>query len=283
MNPTIIYPVRLSQHPDLTKGYHTQQLRENFLIEELFVAGHCTVTYTLHDRMIIMGVRPLETSIELPAVESLTKVSYHLERRECGIINIGNKGSVRVDGTVYELDYKECLYIGKGNKEVIFSSADAAQPADFYVNSCPAHAVYPIAKAGMAEANQVELGTSINSNERTIYQYIHETGLQSCQLVMGFTSFKANSIWNTFPPHTHMRRMEAYCYFDVPENQIIVHLMGEPQETRHLVVKNKQGIISPEWSIHAGVGTYPYSFIWGMAGENKTFTDMDAVPLAELK
>ncbi|HTD94475.1 MAG TPA: 5-dehydro-4-deoxy-D-glucuronate isomerase [Chitinophagaceae bacterium] len=275
--------MRNATNPAYLKLLDTEDLRDEFLVETLFSEDSIHAVYTLHDRMIIMGVRPMASSIELPALEEWTKAAFFLERRECGIINTGGAGTVEVDGKKFELAKKECLYIGKGSRQVIFSSSKANEPADFYINSCPAHQEYPATKASLSDANQVNLGQALNSNERTIYQYIHEAGIQSCQLVMGLTSFKGNSIWNTFPPHTHMRRMEVYCYFDVPENQLIMHFMGEPEETRHLVIRNKQAVISPEWSIHAGVGTQPYSFIWGMAGENKAFTDMDAVAIDHLK
>lgn len=240
-------------------------------------------TYTMHDRMIVLGVVPLSDSIELPPFEALTKADFFLERREMGVINIGGPGTIKVDEEEYLLEPLECLYIGKGAQKVTFSSNDSGHPSEFYVNSLPAHAAYPTKKASKNEANQVSLGSKENCNERVIYQYIHEDGIESCQLVMGFTELKKGSIWNTFPPHIHLRRMEVYCYFDIPEDQLIMHFMGDPQETRHLVLRNKEAVISPEWSIHSGVGTSAYSFIWGMGGENKAFTDMDAVNLNDLK
>ncbi len=265
------------------KSYDTTALREKFLIPEVFKDDEITAVYSLHDRMIILGARPLKKALALPAFEMMTKAGYFLERREIGIINVGQAGAVTADGEKFTVGNKECLYIGKGVEQVIFESADPANPAEFYMNSAPAHAPYPVAKAGLKDVNRIETGAKDTSNERTIYQYIHEKGIQSCQLVMGLTILKSPSIWNTFPPHTHLRRMEAYLYFEVPEDQLIFHFMGEPTETRHIVMRNKQAVISPEWSIHSGVGTASYSFIWGMAGENKAFTDMDGVKTGELR
>lgn len=281
---TAVYmELRNATNPAYLKLLDSEDLRDEFLIDRLFSDDAIHAVYTAHDRMIVAGVRPVHDRVELSVLEEWTKASFFLERRECGIINTGGRGSVEVDGQKFDLDKKDCLYIGKGSRQVVFTSTDKKDPADFYINSCPAHQAYPTTRATLADANQVNVGQALNSNERTIYQYIHEGGIQSCQLVMGLTSFKGNSIWNTFPPHTHMRRMEVYCYFDLPDNQLIMHFMGEPEETRHLVLRNKQAVISPEWSIHAGVGTQPYSFIWGMAGENKAFTDMDAVAIDHLK
>jgi len=265
------------------KKFDTAELRKHFLIDNLFVPGQLSYTYTMHDRMIVMGVSPTEKPLTLPALEEHTKASFFLERRELGIINIGGSGSVSVDGVDFPLQKLECLYIGKGAQEVTFRSDDASNPAEFYTNSLPAHATYPTQKASLEDANKVELGSKDNCNERVIYQYIHEDGIHSCQLVMGFTELKTGSIWNTFPPHTHYRRMEVYCYFDFAEDQMVMHFMGDPEETRHVVMRNKEAVISPEWSIHSGAGTSAYSFIWGMGGENKAFTDMDAADLTKLK
>lgn len=275
--------IRFGSNPEDVKKYTTQQLRDSFLIESVMVPGEITSVYSMHDRMITLGVVPTDKAIALPAMEDLTKATYFLERRELGVINVGGAGTVSVDGTDYQIANKECLYVGKGSKEVIFKSDSSDQPAEFYINSCPAHKEYPVAKASQADANEVNLGSKDNCNERVIFQYIHEGGIQSCQLVMGFTALKPGSIWNTFPPHTHYRRMEVYFYFDLPEDQMVMHFMGDPKETRHLAIHNKQAIISPEWSIHSGAGTSAYSFIWGMAGENKAFTDMDGVSLTEVR
>ncbi|MEM1135381.1 MAG: 5-dehydro-4-deoxy-D-glucuronate isomerase [Bacteroidota bacterium] len=274
--------LRYAANPRDAKLYTTERLREDFLIQKLFEDDKINGVYSMYDRMVTVGIKPVFKSLELPAFESVTKAAYFLERRELGIINVGENGTVDVDGEKYELANKDCLYIGKGKQAISFSSNDSASPAEFYICSTPAHATYPITKAVQAEANPVELGAPETSNERTIFQYIHENGIQSCQLVMGFTELKKGSIWNTFPPHTHNRRMEVYFYFDLPDEQVVMHFMGEPTETRHLVMKNKEAVISPEWSIHAGAGTAAYSFIWAMGGENKTFTDMDPAGTAIL-
>jgi 4-deoxy-L-threo-5-hexosulose-uronate ketol-isomerase len=274
---------RYSSHPEAVKKYDTRALRDEFLLEDIMVPGQLNAVYSMYDRMVVMGVVPKESAIELPSYEDFTKAEYFLERRELGIINVGAFGKVTVDGEVYLLDNKECLYIGKGKRRISFSSMDPKEPAAFYMNSCPAHKEYPLSKAGLMEANRVELGSLETSNERTIYQYIHEGGIQSCQLVMGLTLLKKGSAWNTFPPHTHDRRMETYFYFDMGEDKAVFHFMGEPAETKHLIVRNRQGIISPPWSIHSGAGTGNYSFIWAMAGENKSFTDMDGVSIDQLR
>ncbi|WP_221420330.1 5-dehydro-4-deoxy-D-glucuronate isomerase [Fulvivirga sp. M361] len=275
--------IRYAAHPGDVKNYTTDQLRANYLIDSVMKPGEISCVYSMHDRMITLGIVPVDAPITLPSFEEYTKSEYFLERRELGIFNVGGAGSVIVDGVKYDLQKKECLYIGKGSKDVVFASESANEAAEFFVNSCPAHKEYPTTKAAQSDANEVNLGVQENSNERTIYQFIHEDGIQSCQLVMGFTTMKPGSIWNTFPPHTHNRRMEVYFYFDVPENQVVIHFMGDPEETRHLVMHNKQAVISPEWSIHSGAGTSAYSFVWGMAGENKAFTDMDAVDINALR
>lgn len=266
---------RYAAHPEDVKQYATERLRKEFLIEKVFANDRITGVYSMYDRMISLGVLPVRTALELPAFEEVTKAGYFLERRELGVINVGAKGCIKVDGETFELDNRDCLYVGKGKKTVVFESTDANNPAEFFVCSTPAHQTYPTKKAVKADANRVELGSKESCNERTIFQYIHEGGIQSCQLVMGFTELAIGSIWNTFPPHTHERRMETYFYFDLPEDQLIMHFMGEPTQTRHLTMRNKQAVISPEWSIHAGAGTAAYSFIWAMGGENKAFTDMD--------
>lgn len=275
--------IRIANNPLDVKGYDTKRLRSNYLLEEVMVPGEITSVYSMHDRMMTIGIVPDNGSLDLPTMEDLTKASFYLERRELGIINVGASGSVTVDGQNFKLNNKECLYIGMGKKAVSFESDSSDSPAEFYINSCPAHKEYPTTKATLRDANEVNLGSMENSNERTIYQFIHEGGIQSCQLVMGFTLLKPGNIWNTFPPHTHLRRMEVYFYFDLPDDQLIMHFMGDPEETRHIVIRNKQAVISPEWSIHAGAGTSAYSFIWGMAGENKAFTDMDGVDMNNVK
>lgn len=267
--------VRYSISPNHFKRYTTQEVRDEFLLDKVMVPGEITAVYSMYDRMMTLGAVPIGQTIKLPVFEDLTKAAFFLERREMGVINTGGLGNVTVDGTTYELQNKECLYIGKGAKDVSFESASVDNPAEFFINSCPAHKAYPTTKATLSDATEVNLGAKETCNERTIYQFIHEDGIQSCQLVMGFTTLAVGSIWNTFPPHTHLRRMEVYYYFDLPEDQVVMHFMGHPQETKHLAVHNKQAILSPEWSIHSGAGTANYSFVWAMAGENKAFTDMD--------
>ncbi|MFY0606820.1 MAG: 5-dehydro-4-deoxy-D-glucuronate isomerase [Cyclobacteriaceae bacterium] len=274
---------RFGSHPQDVKRFTQEELRERFLIPSVMQRGEVTAVYSMHDRMITLGVVPTSAALDLPALEDLTKASYFLERRELGIINIGASGTVTVDGESFAIANRECLYVGKGKQNISFASDSADAPAEFYLNSSPAHEEYPTVKAVVADANKVDLGSKDNCNERTIYQYIHEDGIQSCQLVMGITELAVGSIWNTFPPHTHNRRMEVYFYFDIPEDQIVMHFMGQPQETRHIVMCNKQAVISPEWSIHSGAGTSNYSFVWGMAGENKAFTDMDGEKLTGIR
>lgn len=273
--------IRYASHPNDVKNYSTERLREEFLMEKLMVSNQFSFYYSHFDRMVTGGVVPVSPQT-LPTYDAL-KADYFLQRREMGIINIGNTGTVTVDGEVFLLEKKDCLYIGLGNEQVRFASNDSANPAKFVMLSCPAHRSIPTQKMASDQATPTHLGTSATANERTIYKYIHADGLQSCQLVMGLTVFAAGSLWNTMPPHTHDRRMESYIYFDIPEEQRVVHLMGQPQETRHLFVASEQGIISPPWSIHCGVGTASYSFIWAMAGENYTFTDMDAVVLKDMR
>lgn len=274
---------RFATSPNEFKGLDTDQIRAQYLIPEVMKSGEITAAYSLHDRMITLGAVPAGSALDLPIYEEMTKAEFFLERREIGIINVGGSGTITVDGESFSLANKECLYIGKGKKQISFSSDTTETPAEYYMNSCPAHTEYPTTHARLKDANKVELGASENCNERVIYQYIHEEGIKSCQLVMGFTSLLKGSIWNTFPPHTHLRRMEVYFYFDLPKDQIVMHFMGQPQETRHISMSNKQAIISPEWSIHAGAGTSNYSFIWAMAGENQAFTDMDGQTLKDLK
>lgn len=275
--------IRYASHPQAVKAFDTEQLRQEFLIESLFVADKLTLTYSHVDRYIVGGAVPVKGSIKLEADTKTMGAATFLERREIGIINIGGSGTVTVDGTVYEMENKDCLYIGRGAKDVLMASKYGTQPAKFYLNSAPAHMTYPTVKAAINEASPTHLGSIANSNERTIYKYIHAGGIQSCQLVMGMTLLKPGNMWNTMPCHTHNRRSEVYLYFDMPQDGVVFHMMGEPEETRHLVVRNEQAIISPSWSIHSGVGTNNYTFIWGMAGENQTFDDMDAVSMETLK
>ena len=269
-------------HPDDYKSYDTEAIRKNFLLESLFEAGKINFVYTHYDRMIVGGTMPSNSEIELPNFPIL-KAEYFLERRELGIINVGGDGTVTVDGEKFTLSKLDCLYVGKGVQKLSFASANAAQPAVMYILSAPAHAKYPTTLLQKKDSESNSLGSLETSNQRTIYRYIHKNGIQSCQLVMGLTILDKGSVWNTIPPHTHDRRMEAYFYFDGPENQVVFHYMGLPQETRHIVMQNYQAVVSPPWSIHAGGGTSNYGFIWGMAGENLEYSDMDGIQLNDLK
>ncbi|MFC7666117.1 5-dehydro-4-deoxy-D-glucuronate isomerase [Hymenobacter humi] len=273
---------RFAIGPRETATLNTSGLREHFLIENIFAAGEIELTYTHYDRMIVGGAQPAGTALSLPCPESL-KADFFLERRELGALNVGGAGTVTVDGTVYELGNQDCLYVGMGAQEVAFASRDAANPAKFYLLSAPAHHAYPTTLRTQAEATPVEMGATETANRRTIYKYIYAEGIQSCQAVMGLTQLQPGSVWNTMPSHTHDRRMEAYLYFNLPEGQRVLHMLGEPTETRPLWVSNEQAILSPPWSIHTGCGTSAYAFIWGMAGENREYTDMDAVPLDALR
>ena len=273
---------RFAIGPRETAALDTSGLREHFLIESLFVPGEICLTYTHYDRMIVGGVQPTGAPLSLPCPESL-KAGYFLERRELGILNVGGAGQVRVGNASYELGSQDCLYVGMGAADVRFSSHDAATPAKFYLLSAPAHHAYPTTRRTQAEATPVEMGAPETANQRTIYKYIYAEGIQSCQLVMGLTTLKPGNVWNTMPAHTHDRRMETYLYFDLAPGQRVLHLLGEPQQTRPLWVSEGQAVLSPPWSVHTGCGTAAYSFIWGMAGENREYTDMDAVPLDTLR
>lgn len=265
-----------------TAALDTEDLRDSFLLEDLFEDGGLNLVYTDLDRAIVGAAIPTGSALTLDAGDQL-RAEFFCERRELGVLNIGAKGTVTVDGSAYELDTRDCLYVGRGSKEILFTSADGKSPAVFYLVSYPAHTSYPTTKATPADATRVELGSKEECNERTILQYIHENGVKSCQLVMGFTEFKPGSIWNTMPAHTHLRRSEVYCYFDVPEGHAVLHMMGEPEETRPLWVHNRQAVLSPAWSIHCGAGTAAYRFCWAMGGENQAFTDMDKVEIADLR
>ena len=264
------------------QGFNTEQLRENFLIESIFQNNEIKLYYTHYDRVVLGGVMPINTAITLPTYDNL-KSDYFLERREIGIINVGGDGEIAVDGKTFPLSKLDALYIGKGSQSIIFTSNNIDNPAQFFLLSAPAHQMYPTRKMSKEEAMPVSLGSQETANERTIYKYIHRDGIQSCQVVMGLTVLKSGSIWNTMPAHVHDRRMEAYLYFDLNAEHRVFHLMGQPQETRHIVVANHQAVLSPPWSIHSGAGTTNYSFIWAMAGENLDFTDMDFAPIAELR
>lgn len=273
--------VRHNVHPDDAKRYTTEELQEKFLIRNLFKPDEITMVYSHVDRMIAGGICPLRP--QALKAESGMGVDYFLERREIGIINVGGTGYIDVDGERYVLDRTDGLYIGKGAKEIVFSSENTNNPAKFYFNSAPAHAVYPTVKIERGSIKGNHLGAITNSNDRTIYKYIHPEGVQSCQLVMGMTALENGNMWNSMPCHTHERRMEVYFYFDLPENDVVFHLMGEPTQTRHIVMRNEEAVISPSWSIHSGVGTHNYTFIWGMAGENQVFDDMDAVAMKSIR
>lgn len=272
---------RYAHHPNDVKNYTTEELRSHFLIPELFRENEITLTYMMYDRYIAGGAFPVDKKIKLDTIDEL-KAEFFLERRELGVINVGGKGRVSVDGEVYELGHKEALYIGRGKKEVFFEAADGEQPY-FYLNSAPAHKEYPVKKVTLAEAEVVELGDSKYSNKRRINKLLVNGVVDTCQLQMGMTELKEGSVWNTMPAHTHSRRMEVYFYFDLEEGQTISHFMGQPHETRHIFMKNHQAVISPEWSIHSGAGTSNYTFIWGMAGENLDYGDMDGVENDQLK
>jgi 4-deoxy-L-threo-5-hexosulose-uronate ketol-isomerase len=271
-----------SVHPEDFKSYQTQTIRERFLLDELVKADQVNCVYTHYDRMIIGVANPVNQQVELENYPDL-KADYFLQRREIGIINVAGNGQVIADGQPHDVNKLDCLYIGKGTKSIRFASVDSDNPAVFYILSCPAHATYPTTLLTNEDAVKVNAGDSSTANKRTINKYIHADGIQSCQLVMGLTVLTDGSVWNTMPAHVHDRRMEAYFYFDVPEGQRIFHYMGEGQETRHIIMANYEAVVSPPWSIHSGSGTASYSFIWGMAGENLDYTDMDAVNIVDLK
>lgn len=274
----VVHPV----HPTQYTRFNTNELREHFLVDNLVQHNNFNFTYTLYDRLIVGTIIPANQQQVLPNYTNL-KSNFFLERRELGIINVGGAGTVVADGTSYSLEKYDCLYIGMGTKEVAFTSANANNPALFYLLSAPAHATYPTRLMKGNEASPVTLGSSDTCNERTIYKYIHLEGIQSCQLVMGLTVLAKGSVWNTMPSHIHDRRSEIYFYFDVQPEQRVMHFMGQPNETRNIVVANHQAILSPAWSIHSGCGTANYSFIWGMAGENKDYSDIDAAPTVDLR
>lgn len=273
---------RYSHAPKDIERYTTQELREEFLIEEVFTPGTIRLTYTHHDRLIFGGVTPTNEALEINLDKALG-VAYFLERRELGVINIGGPGRLFIDGEYFEMKNRDGFYIGRETRDVKFESIDPAKPAKFYVASSPAHHKYPNVKISIDAIKPLETGGAESMNERKIYQYIHPNVCDSCQLQMGYTHLAQGSGWNTMPCHTHERRMEAYVYFDLEDDNKVFHLMGKPDETKHLVIGNEQAVISPSWSIHTGVGTSNYTFIWAMCGENITYTDMDNVAMADLK
>lgn len=276
------FNVRYANHPDDSKQYDTETLRKHYHIAEVFVADDISLTYSHQDRIIAGGAMPLKGDLKLESCKELA-AEYFLDRREMGVINIGGSGVIVLDGTTYPLGHWDGIYISMGTKEVIFRSDDASNPAKFYINSSPAHHAYPTTLIPMDKARYNHLGAQGTVNERILRQYIHPAVCQSCQLCMGLTALQPGNVWNTMPSHTHERRMEVYLYFDIDDDQAVFHMMGQPNETRHIVMHNEEAVISPSWSIHSGVGTKNYTFIWGMCGENIDFDDMDAIATADLK
>ena len=272
---------RYAHHPNDVKRYTTSELREHFLIPNLFKKNEINLSYSMYDRFIVGGAFPVDKALRLETIDDLKSENF-LDRRELGVINVGGKGKITVDGEVFELERKEALYIGQGKKEVIFETSGGEQPY-FYLNSAPAHHAYHTKKVGKEDAEVVHLGEDKYSNKRILNKLIVNSIVETCQLQMGMTELVEGNIWNTMPPHTHARRMEAYFYFDLEEGQAVSHFMGQPDETRHIFMENHQAVLSPEWSIHAGAGTSNYTFIWGMAGENLDYGDMDKVEPNRLK
>ncbi len=266
--------LRYAAHPADVKSYDTTRLRQEFLIETVFVPDEISLVYSMYDRYMVGGAMPVDQDLNLETVDDL-KATYFLERREMGMINIGGPAEIKADGITFMIGYKEALYLGKETRDVAFRSLDKSKPAKLYLNSAPAHHKYPSRKTTLQDAEIVTLGSAGASNHRTINKLLVNSVLSTCQLQMGMTELKAGSVWNTMPVHTHSRRMEAYFYFEVPENQAICHFMGDPDETRHIWMKNEQAVFSPSWSIHSAAGTSNYTFIWGMAGENLDYGDMD--------
>jgi len=266
--------VRYAAHPEDVKSWDTSRLRKEFLIENIFIPDEISMVYSLYDRYIVGGVMPVKRKLILESPEILKSENF-LDRREMGIINTGGEALIETNGKEYTLGYKEALYLGKGTKGVEFSSVNQTNPSKLYINSAPAHHEYPSGKVTKAEAQVVELGSMVASNHRTINKLLVNSVIPTCQLQMGMTELKPGSVWNTMPVHTHYRRMEAYFYFEVPKNQSICHFMGDPDETRHIWMQNDQAVLSPSWSIHSAAGTSNYTFIWGMAGENLDYGDMD--------
>ena len=276
------YEIRYAVHPEDFRHYDTTRLRRNFLIERIFVPDEVNMAYSMYDRMIVGGAMPVNETLKLEAIDPL-KARFFTDRREIGVFNVGGKGSVRVGDDVFELDFKEALYIGRGEREVFFSSVDSQQPARFYFNSATAHMTYPCRKVTRQDAIVAHMGSLDMSNERNINKMLVNQVLPTCQLQMGMTELATGSVWNTMPAHVHSRRMEAYFYFELPEDQAACHFMGEPQETRHIWLHNEQAVLSPEWSIHSAAATHNYTFIWGMGGENLDYGDQDFSKITDLK
>ena len=276
------YELRYAAHPKDAKNYDTARLREDFLIQNLFVDNEVNMVYSMYDRLVVGGAKPVGEELVLEAIDPL-KATHFLSRRELGIFNVGGAGRVKVDGKVFDLDFKEALYLGSGDRTVTFESVDAAKPAKFYFNSAPAHCNYPDKKVTKADAVVAEMGSLEVSNHRNINKMLVCQVLPTCQLQMGMTELQPGSIWNTMPAHTHSRRMEAYFYFEIPEGDAICHFMGEPTGTRHIWLKGEEPVLSPEWSIHSAAATHNYTFIWGMGGENLDYGDQDFYKYTELK
>src|SRR5262245_50732253 len=274
--------IRFSPNQTDYQKLGTAELRTAFLVDSLFAPGKLELVYTDADRAIVGSAVPAPAPLKLSADAEL-RAAFFCERRELGVLSIGGAGTVDVDGTKHEMGKLDCLYVGRGSKDIVFASKDAANPAAFYLLSYPAHAGYPTTLAQTKDATPVELGSAADANRRTIYKYIHTGGIKSCQLVMGFTKLQDGAVWNTMPPHTHTRRSEVYLYFDLDPKRRVMHFMGTPQQTRHLVVADRQAAMSPSWSVHCGCGTGAYTFCWGMGGENQTFEDMDAAPIDQLR
>lgn len=276
------YTTRYASHPDSVKNYNTQELRDEFLIKNVLNKDEIEWVYSHYDRFMTAGVVPINKSVALDTIDPL-KASFFLERRELGIINIGGSGIITADGETYNLEHKEALYLGQGNKDVVFASTSSDNPAQFYLNSTPAHKKFPNKKIGTNDVEVIQLGAPETANARTLRKYIVNSVVDVCQLQMGMTTIKEGSSWNTMPAHVHDRRMEVYFYFEIPEDQAVCHFMGQPQETRHIWMADGEAVISPPWSIHSGSGTSSYSFIWGMAGENLDYGDMDVCKINELR
>lgn len=277
---------RYSVNPRDIKRYTTEELRNEFLIQDIFKADEVTAVYSHVDRMVTLGCMPVNEVVNLEKGMDIWHtfgVQYFLERREIGIFNVGGDGKIVADGEEFNLTYTDCVYITKGTKEVTFQSVDPAKPAKFYMVSAPAHTSYKTTFIPMAKANKRPMGAMETANDRVINQFIHPDALETCQLSMGLTQLKPGSVWNSMPPHTHERRMEIYFYFEVPQDNVVFHMMGEAQETRHIVMHNEEAIISPSWSLHAGAGTSNYTFIWAMGGENQAFDDMDHIAITDMK
>lgn len=276
------YEVRYAAHPRDAKGYDTARLREDFLIEKIFAADEVNMVYSMYDRMVVGGAMPIGEALRLEAIDPL-KAEYFLSRRELGIFNVGGKGRVKVGEESFELDFKEALYLGAGDREVFFESEDSSAPAKFYFNSCVAHHTYPNRKVTKADAIVAHMGSLEGSNDRNINKMLVREVLPTCQLQMGMTELMPGSVWNTMPAHVHSRRMEAYFYFEVPEEHAVCHFMGEVNETRHIWMRGEQAVLSPEWSIHSAAATHNYTFIWGMGGENLDYSDQDFSLITDLK